>query len=488
MPKDKKTQSSYYDPDTYEQLDINPDRVVIFTIKGSKKGIYYVRILRKQGSGYFQCSLKTSSRTKAIEEATTKYMQMWGAEDKKIVFSDARFQASFHEFLVKRTFSKNRESRIKSVYRRYFSKFFKNIPLSNIDDRLWMDYLRWRCEYWTKEENLAAIDPSLPKGTRVYHYAVEPSRSTLKAERQILKQFLYWCMANHKIDRAPRLTWSFKDVGGLQFKNYRQKAQSISDDLDDEIIDRLHTWCITNNAEEKTAIRQFGRYRLYAFINICRNALIRPSTEATSILWEDVTFVQSKRFKGHQLAIIEIKNPKVGKQRAAVLPYEAVDYLLHWAERSKEFGYGHPSQHLFPKWVSKHDREQARSMGAPYYPTVPFVSSQAGRLLGRRLKEWGCNKDAEGRTVTLYSIARHKPITDRIIKSGWDVGRVATGAGTSVLAISQFYFKEFMKADPDRWAVTFKDGVPRLKDRKRNFIQEGIDAYEDALELYKETE
>ena len=476
---------SYYE--NYERHPIKPDRVAIFTIATSKKPTYYARILRNEGAGYFQRSLKTQDRGVALLLAEELYMKLWGVEEKGIVFKDARFQACFLEFLSHSPLSSSRVARISSIYRRYFSKFFKNIPIQRIDDALWRDYLKWRCDYWTKEEHLAAIDPSLPKGTRVYHYAVEPSRTTLKAERQVLKQFLYWAMENHYIDRAPRLTWAFKGVGNLKFKDYRLKAKSIDDTLDEEIKERLHRWCISNNINETTAIRQFGRYRLYAFIYICRNALIRPSTEATSILWEDITFVESKRFKPHPLAIIDINNPKTGKKRAAVLPYDAVKYLTSWAERSKEFGYGAPSQHVFPKWVSKWEKEHARKLGMKVLPTVPFVAAQAGRLLGRRLKEWNCDKDKEGRTVTLYSIARHKPITDRIVKSGWDVGRVATGAGTSVMAISQSYYKEFMRADPDRWAVTFKDGVPRITDKEARYIEEGVAVYEDGLELYKDS-
>jgi hypothetical protein len=96
------------------------------------------------------------------------------------------------------------------------------------------------------------------------------------------------------------------------------------------------------------------------------------------------------------------------------------------------------------------------------------------------------DKDQEGRTITLYSVARHTAITRRIERSNWDVGRVATAAGTSIQQISTSYYEAFIRQNPDRWAMTFKKGVPYLSEKKQDEIDRGVERWEKMMEGFDE--
>ena len=57
----------------YEQiipLSIAPKRAQLFTLKSSKKKFWYIRILKKEKSGYFQKSLRTDVYDVAVSKAS----------------------------------------------------------------------------------------------------------------------------------------------------------------------------------------------------------------------------------------------------------------------------------------------------------------------------------------------------------------------------------------------------------------------------------
>ena len=84
--------------------------------------------------------------------------------------------------------------------------------------------------------------------------------------------------------------------------------------------------------------------------------------------------------------------------------------------------------------------------------------------------------------MTMYSIARHTGITRRIERSNWDVGRIATAAGTSIQAISSSYYEAFIRQNPDRWAMTFRNGKPTLTERKLERITKGAQIWDEYLD------
>ena len=75
--------------------------------------MWYVRIRRKHGSGYYQKSLKTTSEGVAVEAATKIYMDMWTTETKGLKYVDARFNELFMDFLENSQLHKHRYTRAK---------------------------------------------------------------------------------------------------------------------------------------------------------------------------------------------------------------------------------------------------------------------------------------------------------------------------------------------------------------------------------------
>jgi len=463
--------ANYYEK--HERLKIDPKRVVIFTLKESKSKKWYVRIRRKHSDGYFQKSLGTENRALAVEQAKKLYMEMWNTEAKGVEFVDARFNDLYREFLEHSALSHHRFVRARGIFKRYFSEYFGNTPISQIDTKMFNEYLRWRCEYWTKKEEENAVNEEQLSGTPVYHYKRIPSETTLKAERQIFKQFLYYCAENRYIEVVPHLKSNMAKIRGVRFNSERQKAKALTKQQEERLERLLRKYCLTEGQKDKNWIRQFGRARLYYFIYICKHTLIRPSTEATGLRWEDIRIENSRKFnddKGnpYQLAIINVKESKTGKPRSVVMPYGQVELLTKWRKLSQGWGFGYPEDYVFPNHEGK--RVEAHIIG---------------RLFRDKLALWGEHRTEGGQVVTLYSLARHTAITRRIERSNWDVGQVATAAGTSIKQISSFYYQAFVAADPDRWAVTFRSGVPILTDKKLERTRDEVAQWEEMIEDMK---
>ena len=209
--------SDYYE--TTERLKIDSKRVMIFTLKSSATKVWYVRIRRKHGTGYFQKSLKTTSRDSARESAKKLYMEMWNTESKGVKFVDSRFNDLFRDFLEHSQLGKHRFIRARGVYNRYFSEFFGSTPISQIDTKMFNEYLRWRCEYWTEKEKSGFLEDEQLSGKPTFHYAKIPSETTLKSERQIFKQFLYYCAENRYIDTVPHLKSNLSKVRGVKYRS-----------------------------------------------------------------------------------------------------------------------------------------------------------------------------------------------------------------------------------------------------------------------------
>ena len=459
-----------------EPLKVDPKRGTLFTLRSSAKKNWYVRILRRKGSGYYQKSLKTTSLDEAQRKASDIYMEMWTSETKGYEFTDRRFSPLFIEFLENSGLGRHRHIRAKGIFQRYFSPFFGNTPVTSIDSKMFHDYLRWRVTYWQRAEESGTKDEEVLSGKRLYHTAKVPSETTLKSERQILKQFLYYCNENRYLEHVPPLKAHFKNIRGLvkgvQYNDERQKAKALSKKMEGAIERSIRKYALTDGQKDNNPLRRFGKARLYYFTYICRHTLIRPSTEATALKWEDVEIAPSRNYPDHDLGLVHVRQGKGGKPRYCVMPYGQIHLLTQWRELTislTDGRLGKPSDYIFPKWTG--ERAEA---------------TQIGRLLTSKLKLWGLHRTEEGKVITMYSIVRHTGITRRIERSKWDVGQVASAAGTSVFQISKFYYEAFVRQNPDRWALTWKGDKPILTDKKKEKLRNEVAKWEGMLEDFVE--
>jgi len=465
---------AYYDQ--IIPLSIAPKRAQLFTIKTSKRKNWYIRILKKEGSGYFQKSLRTTSYELAVSKAEEMYLEMWNSEARGLRFTDRRFLPLFVEFMEQYDFAEKRLIRVRGIFSRYFKPFFKNIRVSRIDGKLFNDYLRWRVNYWQMAEESGILKDEISTGKGIYNIAKVPRESTLKSERQILKQFLFYCAENHYIENIPALRSNFKSIAGLSndvnYRGERIRSKSLSVSMEKKIERQLRKYSLIDGEKINNRLKRFGRARLYYFIYICRHTLIRPSVEATSLLWSDLTISPSKRHKGLEVAMLHVKNGKGGRPRYCVMPYGQLPLITKWRSLTRELSderLGNENDFVFPKWNGS-----------------KAEATQIGRLLGVKLNDWGLKRDEQGKSISMYSVVRHTGISRRIVRSGWDVGQVATAAGTSIQQISKFYYSEFIEQDPDRWAMTFKNGIPMLTEKKIKKINAEVRKWEDLMLSFEE--
>tara|TARA_R100001079_G_scaffold64557_1_gene33457 strand:- start:62 stop:544 length:483 start_codon:yes stop_codon:yes gene_type:complete len=154
------------------------------------------------------------------------------------------------------------------------------------------------------------------------------------------------------------------------------------------------------------------------------------------------------------------------------MPYGQLPLITKWRSLTRELSderLGNENDFVFPKWNGS-----------------KAEATQIGRLLGVKLNDWGLKRDEQGKSISMYSVVRHTGISRRIVRSGWDVGQVATAAGTSIQQISKFYYSEFIEQDPDRWAMTFKNGIPMLTEKKIKKINAEVRKWEDLMLSFKE--
>ena len=452
---------------------INPSRVSLFLINGNDCGNWYVRI-RKDKGGYYQASLKTASFDIASERASLVYLKLIDSETRGRVFTNRTFGQTFTEFIKESGLSHHRKTRIQSIFRRYFLPYFKEMDLSDINSIEFNNYLRWRSSYWKLAETEEKLEHERRSGTPVFNISKVPAVSTLRGERQVMVQFLGYCVREQYISQLPLLRAKIENIEGVVASRNRKKAKALDPDLEGNIERALRDYCLDRGQDDDNWLRRFGRARLYFFIYWSRHSLIRPSSELTHVKWRDVEIQDSQKHDGYKLALINVLNSKTGKPRLAVMPYGQTELIFRWRDYCKTFNtltnsnmFGKQEDYVFPSYKGGHELVETHLLG---------------RLLARNLKLWGLNRTEDGRIVTMYSIARHTGITRRIERSNWDVGRIATAAGTSIQAISSSYYEAFIRQNPDRWAMTFRNGKPTLTERKLERITKGAQIWDEYLD------
>ena len=444
---------SHLKPSTFDS-----DRVFIYKIKGSTKGSWYVRIKRAgKGKGYWTKGLDCTDERTAWKRAKQYWVEMLTADERGVQFGQTTFSKLFQEFLLKRNFKPDRRARIVHVFTRYFSEYFENMNVSLIDVEEFIKYINWRIGYWDRKEAEGAALPPNKKN--------KPSANTLKSERQILSQFLNFCKETHVINTVPKLPYDWESIN-VDVETKKSRGKPLSDKHHASIISKLYKYAMVEEwkagmsgkeydkkgkviAEFKPdpmrymthdEVTTYARLRLYYFIVITGNLLLRQGTEATRLRFENIEHKVDPNDERKKYAVIRVLEGKKGRRDPVFTPYgRAYDQVVTWHLIAKSFGVGKPAQHVFG------------DLEGEYVP-----AHYHGRMHSRILKRWKLGKHSDGTQVTLYSY-RHTAICRRIRKSGWDLIRVAKAANTSALAISTSYADEWMEADKERYTNTFRN-------------------------------
>lgn len=476
---------AYYEGRT--ECPFDTERAIIFRIGSSKvkKKFWYYRIRRQDGT-YFQKSTKETNKTRAMDAARRIYLKIIDAEEKDIVYGNTTFVELVKKWFANKTFASARGGALRHCFDKYLCPFFGDTEIQRIDVEMFKKYLYWRCTYWHKYET---------EKVKAYGAKRTPTKNTILGDRQKLIQFMKWACEKGYIQSVPPFPHKLENIreikGLLNLKKTRGRA--IDDKTLAKIKSKLLYWAfwdtyklakekgvsmfdvsreeaekwMKENAEEirnryedknwrhlmRAWTHRFARKRLYYFVLLAEASLARPSTELTSLRWHQVDFRASDKEERLIVPVLRIPTGKKLKERTAFCTYRSAIHLLRWRRICVDFNFGKDSDYVFPAW----DGSQ-------------MSAAEMGRTFSLALKEWGLNKHPTGESITLYSI-RNTAISNRLVKSGWDILQVATAADVSVLQISKAYAYELSLLRKDRYANTFKNEIRVQPDEMDEFYE-----------------
>jgi hypothetical protein len=453
----------------------NRCRVFKRTQEESLKGSYYIKIRLNSGK-YSVKSTKTNDLHKAMGMAKTMWMEMELSEARGINWtsSEKRTLHNFYpDFIASLHCSKKRKYLIENTFERLLLPFFGNKKMSSIRQSDWIDYQDWRLTFHER------LDPIDKKRLGVKS---EISRDTLKGELQALLQMCRWMAANNITDTIPVI----KVQAGVG-RTDRQRSKTISKKEWSKIRDKMKKWAhypfigaskelnkdweevevseaqrwmtsIGNNKGRGTAIKvdglkrplsiapshYFSRLRTFYFIMTAYHSGIRPSTsELASLRWRNLT-IEQVDIKGQKVWVVfvRISKSKKGKAKGRYLTQHGSYHLLKWLKLSKKWEKGGMDDYVFPRLNSD----------------KLLTGAEIGDMFHKFLIGEGLKKDREGRSITMYSYARHQAI-DAMLRN-WDINRVLLASDASLSTISTSYAESLIRKEPVSFATREKDPKP----------------------------
>lgn len=476
-----------------------------------------MRLKTKSGK-YYQKSLREDERVVAERKAKELWYEVTSLDRKDILYTDKRFGAVFKKFLDSNNFGSTRKERMGSFYNFLLSRDdcpLRDLRVHEFNNDHWLEYLQWRTHLYSDRTKFTDAEVHSLGTVRT------PARATLHSERSIIRQMLLWASKKKLLATVPNMDsvtltlatthninvnhgktrgvnpppqlwsrikrklyeWAFWDMKGAYYydrSKYNDTFSPTKKDVDNWLncgvdIDFNPYDEETGSSENRSraANKRFARKRLYYAIVISEATLLRPTTELSSTRWRDLEITKSSRHPDLLIPLLTTHQSKRSndrmnedRTRTAVGRYGSAVHFLRWRKISREYGFGEDDDFIFPRWTNKEERDSGIKQ--------PCKFAEEGRTFSLLLQKWGLNRVATGESITLYS-CRHAAISRRI-SAGWNLLDVATAANTSVLSISQSYAKEWAVAAADRFANTFKDGVIKIPEERRDMVIRLYDA------------
>ena len=476
--------SKYYLNKFKPQFDIErKPRCLLYQIKTTKEPrSWYLRVRRKDGS-YFNQSLEETNRADALRIAQRLYIEILTAETRGIVYGKHTFKRLFEAWFKQHPLAKERKRAVNSRYTRYLT-WFDNYEVHNINEITFAKYLEWRVSYWD-DYQLKPSETNIGKNNRggVYNITKIPSATSLKSELQILKQLLRWASSRSLLDVVPVINSDMSKYQSMntllngKINHRKTRGSPIPEQVSNRIMGKLSHWALAGNTD-KHAEHSYARFRLYYFILITSNSLIRQGTEATRLKWKDLGRVKSKIDKDVWIYYFEIKQGK--KQRLGqddtikFLTPDGLVHLLKWRKIQQEkynIGFDE-NEYVFPQVDGGETPTHYMSRLFRRLLLKWDEEGYAKALTARKHKKYiPLAVDKAGTNITLYSW-RHTKIAKLLIHSGKSIAEVSRMADTSLQQLSKAYFTTHMLADADRYAdmSVNQNAIVRISDEEKDWI------------------
>lgn len=298
----------------------------------------------------------------------------------------------------------------------YWLEFFGDKDVQSITTSDIEEYKGWRNTYWSAGPGTKRPTPP--------NVVLTPSVSTMRQDRQRLKQFFRHLVNNNIIRTAPVFLIPTRE------KNNRRKVGRRDHFTRAEwnrVSNRLNAYAWGKDSEAKGAAIAYQRRLLYYYAMVSANLGTRPG-ETLQIRWGDITWHNVTDADFTKRAEVYIPpNRKTGSY-TAIGQLNCTTYLEGVSK-------------LFEGY---HGRK-------PNDDDYVFTSIDGGRYtypahtFRKLLRSWGEYQDAEGRVRNVYSL-RGLYIT-LMLEKGLSVHSVAKACGTSVKQIEAHYDRSGVTVD-----------------------------------------
>lgn len=457
------------------EIPFTDGRVILFKrpIAQSKRQFWQVRIRRDNGT-YLYKSTKTQSQEKAFKVAERIYHDLLFAERKDVKYipeGQRKFKYFVDEFISK-GFSDYRRAHIEGIFRRYLIEFFGSYEIEKIKQSTFNQYVEYRRRKWLHISDREA------KARRINK---EPSLAVIRAELQVLRQYLIWCankgyavyvhkfgieknMGLYDVRRRSkviedshlnrirfvlrkRALYPFEmaslDLGKSKFDVSLEEAHKAMLDRCSSSDATGYRLSIKGLEGDITAKPQHYWYRLmlYYFTQISYHSLVRPSHELAQLRWKNAV-VRDVRVEGkmQKMAFLVIPRDKKGRSKEVLLTGSGTIALLRYRHFSKLFGYGDKEMFMFPD-----PRGQAHMKAA-----------SIGNSFSKVMEIERLRIDWTGRNVSMYSYCRTNAIANAL-RGGQRLVDVSTMAGVSIGVLDKFYKENIAVLNPERFFTRAKE-------------------------------
>tara|TARA_A100001515_G_scaffold142245_1_gene140622 strand:+ start:3287 stop:4774 length:1488 start_codon:yes stop_codon:yes gene_type:complete len=450
---------SYYDDLT--PVPNTDGEVWIHKIKGSKKGIWYVRIKRLTVAGYFKKSLKTQNMFEAMKKANRYWIQVREAEEQNVILAPKNnFKSLMSEyFLHRRKRSKEKVVRaLERQFQMYYVPYFGDWNVANITEQSYIQYLN---NFRLHKDKI----PSMRK---------KPTLRTLDVEQSNLLSFLAWCFRSGRIRHRPdmRKIISNQDwINDPSLVDYDkpQRRDMISMETYQTVREFLrYVPNLRPRDTYESDYHEVSRRRLHFYLISMYNLCCRAGEELLALQFKDFAIQPSELHPDSYYMVMTTKyGKKVAKRRHGFLrhltyysDYAYVGYFNTWVKFLQSKGFPtDPESYVFP--VRKRTTDSPYHKGyktydewdGDYLPLNSQATTAHIRRIRKNIKEWAKEKgrltpriNAEIDMFSPYSI-RHLAIRNLIVESGYSMSRVAERCNTGLKMVEDHYYKYGIKPE-----------------------------------------
>ena len=390
--------------------------ILLFNRVGAQKPVWHARI-KKPGSyptasqRYLSRSMKTVNYAEAamaaediLDDLRYKYKNDIPLETLKLAKLYEMWKAT-----VGIRKNKGRMETIRKAYDLYLLPYFEKTNITDIKPGLVTKFWDWRLDYWVTGEG---------SKTESCFVGNVPKLSTVKQERQCLKQILKWAVEQDLLHKMPEISVpelaSTEEDDSIRPAFTMAEYNRLNDYFDDEYLPKRNEdikefWA---RNPKLNSSHLYGRRMLVNFMRVGIYSGLRPH-ELLLLKWKHV---EHYKFGGEQNVKFNVpKNTKTGARQNVCQP-ACIKFLSDLKEHSLHTS---DEDYLF-------NTEEGGKAPSP-------------RLkLNRVLKKMKMKTDVFGNPFVPYSV-RHTYITFRLLYGDVSIDDLARNVGTSTEMINTHY-------------------------------------------------